>query len=87
MQNQNHAKQLAKQLMIDLAKSIPPQQRQNLLNLFIEVDRLEQRLQILESENKMPTSQHPSLHSPYPSKWAQRTSLRPHYTKPFHPKN
>ena len=84
---QNHAKQLVKQLMIDLAKSIPAQQRQNLLNLFIEVDRLEQRIQLLRSENKMPTSQHPPLHSPHPRTWAQRTRLRPHYTKPFNPKN
>lgn len=83
MQNQNNAKQIAKQLIIDLAKSIPHQQRQNLLNLYIEVDRLECRVQQLESS---PPVLNATPDNTYPADWTKRIHLRPNYTRPLHSK-
>ncbi|KAB0625896.1 hypothetical protein F7P75_10010 [Acinetobacter gandensis] len=79
MQNQISAKLIVKQLIQNVAKKIPTEDLQRLTDLYILIDRLEDRIQQNDGRSSHATG-HTHLAAQYPEMWSKRTKLRPKQT-------
>lgn len=76
MQNQILAKRIVTQLIPNVAKKIPTEDLQRLTDLYILIDRLEDRIQ--PNDGRFPHTFKPTnIATQYPEMWSQRTKLRP----------
>lgn len=79
MQNQISAKRIITQLIQNVAKKIPVADLQRLTDLYILIDRLEDRTQPNEGHSPHVIG-HTRVATHYPEVWAKRTKLRPKRT-------
>lgn len=76
MQNQISAKRIVTQLIQNVAKKIPTEDLQRLTDLYVLIDRLEDRVQQIDGRYPLSTG-HTNITTQYPEVWAKRTKLRP----------
>lgn len=76
MQNQISAKRIVTQLIQNVAKKIPTEDLQRLTDLYVLIDRLEDRFQQNEGHSSNGIG-HTHVATHYPEMWAKRTKLRP----------
>lgn len=76
MQNQISAKRIVTQLIQNVAKKIPTEDLQRLTDLYVLIDRLEDRIQQNEGHSSNGID-HTHVATQYPAVWAKRTKLRP----------
>ena len=79
MQNQISAKRIVTQLIQNVAKKLPTEDLQRLTDLYVLIDRLEDRAQHIDGESAHATG-HTHVATHYPEMWAKRTKLRPKLT-------
>lgn len=79
MQNQISAKRIVTQLIQNVAKKIPTEDLQRLTDLYVLIERLEDRIQQNDSHSSN-TIGHTHVATHYPQMWSQRTKLRPKLT-------
>jgi len=79
MQNQISAKRIVTQLIQNVAKKIPTEDLQRLTDLYVLIERLEDRIQQNDSHSSN-TIGHTHVATHYPQMWSQRTKLRPKRT-------
>ena len=79
MQNQISAKRIVTQLIQNVAKKIPTEDLQRLTDLYVLIDRLEDRFQQNEGHSSNGIG-HTHVATHYPEMWAKRTKLRPKRT-------
>lgn len=76
MQNQISAKRIVTQLIQNVAKKIPIEDLQRLTDLYVLIERLEDRIQQNDSYSSNDIG-HTHVATQYPEMWAKRTKLRP----------
>ncbi|TCB52466.1 hypothetical protein E0H80_00950 [Acinetobacter sp. ANC 4779] len=76
MQNQISAKRIVTQLIQNVAKKIPTEDLQRLTDLYVLIDRLEDRVQQMDGRSPHSTGT-TNISAQYPEMWSRRTKLRP----------
>ena len=79
MQNQISAKRIVTQLIQNVAKKIPTEDLQRLTDLYVLIDRLEDRVQQMDGHSRHVTG-HTHVATQYPEMWSQRIKIRPKRT-------
>lgn len=79
MQNQISAKRIVTQLIQNVAKKIPTEDLQRLTELYILIERLEDRIQQHDSHSSNVIG-HTNIATHYPEMWAKRIKLHPKRT-------